>query len=66
MSVFTDSAGGFIVMGIALAVIMALENMKNTKKKVDARIKMQQEAAAKKLAMNTAAPVTTEIKKEDK
>ncbi len=66
MSVFTDSAGGFIVMGIALAVIMAIENMKNTKKKVDARIKMQQEAAAKKLAMNTAAPVTTESKKEDK
>ena len=66
MSVFTDSAGGFIVMGIALAVIMAIENMKNTKKKVDARIKMQQEAAAKKLAMNTAAPATTESKKEDK
>lgn len=55
MSVFTDSAGGFIVMGLALAVIMAIENKKNTKKKVDVKIKMQQEMAAKKAAAAKAA-----------
>lgn len=50
MSIFQNSAGGFIVMGIVMAIIAAIENQKNNKKKVDARVAMQKELAAKKAA----------------
>lgn len=48
MNIFQSSAGGFIVMAIVLAVIMAIENSKANKKKVDAKIAMQKELASKK------------------
>lgn len=66
MSIFQSSAGGFIVMALALAVIMAIENHIANKKKVDAKIKLQEEMAAKKAAAEAAKKnaATTEVKKE--
>lgn len=37
MSVFANPAGGFIVVGILLAIMMAVKNFKATKAKVDAK-----------------------------
>lgn len=48
MSLFQNSAGGFIMMGIVMAIIKAIENQKTNKQKVDAKIKMQKEMALKK------------------
>lgn len=42
MSFFESSAGGFVVMALILAVIMAVETSKANKKKVDAKLKAQQ------------------------
>ena len=62
MSIFQNSAGGFIVMGIVMAVIAAIENHKNNKKKVDARIAMQKELAAKKAAVAAKPAMAKEAK----
>lgn len=62
MSIFQNSAGGFIVMGIVMAVIAAIENRKNNKKKVDARIAMQKELAAKKAAVPAKPAMAKEAK----
>ena len=61
MSIFQNSAGGFIVMGLVMAIIMAIENCKNNKKKVDAKIAMQKAMAEKKAAATKAAE-TKEVK----
>ena len=37
-SVFTTPAGGFLILGIVLAVVAAIQNYKKNKKKVDERI----------------------------
>jgi len=50
MSFFSQPAGGFVVMGLCLAVIMAVENHNNAKKKALAKIEMQKALAAKKAA----------------
>ena len=49
-SIFSTPAGGFLVLGITLAIMAAISNMKANKKKVDARLKAQKakEEAAKK------------------
>lgn len=52
-SVFTTPAGGFLVLGVVLAVMAAINNYKRNKKKVDDRI-----AAAKAKAANS-------VKKEE-
>lgn len=54
MSLFQQPAGGFIVMGLVLAVIMAIENHKNAKKKAIARAQMKQALANKKAAAKPA------------
>ena len=48
MSFFSSPAGGFLVLGIMTAIIAAVTNYKENKKKVDARIaaKKEKEAAA--------------------
>ena len=56
MSFFQTSAGGFVVMAIAIAILTAIQNKKNTKAKVDARIAMQQKLAAKKAAAAATKP----------
>jgi hypothetical protein len=38
MSLFTNPAGAFLVLGIVLAVIAAIKNGKETKAKVDERL----------------------------
>ena len=50
MSFFSQPAGGFVVMGLCLAVIMAVENHNNAKKKALAKMEMQKALAAKKAA----------------
>ena len=49
MSFFSSPAGGFLVLGIVLAIIMAISNAKENKAKAIARLKAKQakEAAAK-------------------
>ncbi len=62
MSIFQNSAGGFIVMGLVMAVIMAIENHNNNKKKIDAKIAMQKALAEKKAAAAAAASAPKEEK----
>jgi len=57
MNFFSTPAGGFLVLGIVLAVIMAINNHKTNKAKVDARI------AAKKAKEEAASLAAKEVSK---
>ena len=59
MSFFQSSAGGFVVMAILLAIILAVENSKANKKKIDLKIAMQKALDEKKAAANNTVAATT-------